>query len=83
MSTSDHSAVNIDILYAKTSVTVGPDKQDKYKYFQWAQGDYDGMCRYLAERNWNDVFLYCLTADIYGVLFVKYWTMQLIFLYLL
>ena len=55
-STSDRSVVNIDILYAKTSVTVGLDKRDKYKCFQWAQGDYDGMCRYLAERNWNDVF---------------------------
>ena len=30
-STSDHSAVNIDILYAKTSVTFQSDKQDKYK----------------------------------------------------
>jgi len=59
-STSDHNAINIEILYSKSSHSV---KTSYNKQFLWKLGDYSGICDYLISYNWNDIFMYNLTAD--------------------
>ena len=62
-STSDHNLVDVNLLYAKSISAPGYKKVEKFKRFIWEQGDYESMCNYLSQYNWNDLFTYCLTAD--------------------
>ena len=62
-STSDHNSVNVSVLYTKSTATSGSGEVKQSKRFKWEQGDYDGLCSYLAQHNWNDLFTYCLTVD--------------------
>jgi len=61
-STSDHNAINIEILYSKTKSSHSV-KTSYNKQFLWKLGDYSGICDYLTSYNWNDLFMYNLTAD--------------------
>lgn len=62
-STSDHSSVIVDILCTKQSLTSESNEPTKQRIFKWKCGDYVGMCLYLKEYNWSDMFAFNLTAD--------------------
>ena len=59
-STSDHNAINFEILYSKSSQSSGRFHR---KQFLWKLGDYDSLCDFLACYDWNTLFTYNLTVD--------------------
>ena len=59
-----HNTVTIDILYSKQtyrSTTVSAEPH--IKFFLWKFGDYENMHTYLLHYNWDNLFVYNLTAD--------------------